>query len=262
MSLDTLFQKIILTEQQISEKSRQLQEVKVAITRCEDMIKSRAENNKRDNENLEEKAQQLTHIQFQYELMRKSQDQMEKQNNDLLQQQNHLKARLDEIKRQSREEKENFIREIQAFNNDFNLLSNRKSLLKSQTQSEIQELEKDISTLNQEMEYMTQSDSRVKSMQEEKRALYTELQEMQRVLTDLDGQLCEARAVTEALRAESVAVSQKPLSDNTCLRLKKQLEVFKEDELELLREALISERQFLQSVMTLIPLSLTLIRHH
>ena len=39
-------------------------------------------------------AQQLTHIQFQYELMKKSQDQMEKQNNDLLQQQSHLKDRL------------------------------------------------------------------------------------------------------------------------------------------------------------------------
>lgn len=44
-------------------------------------------------------------------------------------------------------------------------------------------------------------------------------------------------------------------------RLKKELEVLKEDELELLREALISEKHFLQSVMTLIQLSLTLIRH-
>lgn len=36
--------------------------------------------------------------------------------------------------------------------------------------------------------------------------------------TDLDGQLSEAEAMTESLRAESLFVSQKPLTDSTCLR--------------------------------------------
>lgn len=36
--------------------------------------------------------------------------------------------------------------------------------------------------------------------------------------TDLDRQLNEAEAMTESLRAESQFVSQKPLTDSTCLR--------------------------------------------
>lgn len=41
------------------------------------------------------------------------------------------------------------------------------------------------------------------------------------------------------------------LTLKTCLRLKKELEMHKEGELELLREALSSEILFLQSVITL-----------
>lgn len=36
--------------------------------------------------------------------------------------------------------------------------------------------------------------------------------------TDLDQQLNEAQAMTESLRAERLFVSQKPLTDSTCLR--------------------------------------------
>ncbi|CAK6972635.1 coiled-coil domain-containing protein 172 isoform X1 [Scomber scombrus] len=97
------------------------------------------------------------------------------------------------------------------------------------------------------MEVMSQRNSHMGSIQEEKRTLQLQLQGLKNIWKDLDRQLSEAEATTECLRAESLFVSQKPLTDSTCLRLRKELEMHKEGEQELLREALSSELQFLQS---------------
>ncbi|XP_071783626.1 coiled-coil domain-containing protein 172 [Centroberyx gerrardi] len=247
MSLDTLFQQILLTEQQLSEQTKKLQEVKVAIIRCHEKIKTSTEQYEKANEELNEKAQQLSDLRLQHDLMKKSEDQMLKQIQELFCQQSHLKEHLDKIKRESKEEEEKFLQEIMRFNNDFSLRENRETVFESQTHTEILDLEKEVESLDKEMELMSQRNSRMNSMQEEKRALQLELQGLDNVRKGLDRQLSEAEAMTESLRAESLIVSQKPLTDSTCLRLKKELEMHKEGELELLREALSSEIQFLQS---------------
>ncbi|KAM9395403.1 coiled-coil domain-containing protein 172-like [Salvelinus alpinus] len=239
MSLDTLFQQILLTEQQISEKTRQSQEVKAAIARCQDRVKSLTAKSECLSKELDEKAQHLSETKLHYDLMKKRQVQVEKQAGELLRQQKDLRKHLETIKKSSKEEQEKFMKEIMTFNSDFSLLNNRETVFESQTQSEIQ------------MESMGRKNTRMNSMQEEKRGLHLELQGLEHIMRDLESQLNEAKSMTESLSAESLMVTQKPLTDSTCLRLKKELEMHKEGELELLREALSSEILLLQSVITL-----------
>ncbi|XP_038588310.1 coiled-coil domain-containing protein 172 isoform X3 [Micropterus salmoides] len=209
MSLDSLFHQILLTEQQLTEQTQKLKEVKVAIIRCNEKIKSATERYEKTNEELNKKAK---------------------------------------IKRESKEEEENYLQEISRFNSDFSLRGNREIVFESQTHAEILDLEREVESLYKEMELMSRSNSHMSSMQEEKRALQLKLQDLDSIQKDLDRQFAEAEAMTETLRAERLFVSQKPLTDSTCLRLRKELETHKEGELELLREALSSEIQFLKSV--------------
>uniref|UniRef100_A0A3Q3W100 Coiled-coil domain-containing protein 172 n=1 Tax=Mola mola TaxID=94237 RepID=A0A3Q3W100_MOLML len=54
------------------------------------------------------------------------------------------------------------------------------------------------------------------------------------------------KAVTESLKVERMFVRRKPLTDSTCL-LRKELDMYKSGELELRRDLLNSEMQFLKS---------------
>nr|XP_046257579.1 coiled-coil domain-containing protein 172 isoform X2 [Scatophagus argus] len=247
MSLDTLFHQILVSEQQLSEQTQKIKEVKAAIIRCNERIKSTSEKYEETTEELDKKAQQLSAVRLLRELMKKCQDQMMKQNEELLCQNNHLRERLAKMKRESKEEEKNFLEEISRFNSDFSLQGNRDILFESQTHTEILDLEREVEVLYKEMELMSCRNIHMSSVQEEKRALQLQLQDLDNIQKDLARQVNEAEAMTESLRAESVFVSQKPLTDSTCLRLRKELEMHKEGKLELLREALSSEIQYLKS---------------
>ncbi|XP_031171811.1 coiled-coil domain-containing protein 172 isoform X2 [Sander lucioperca] len=245
MSLDTLFQQILLTEQQLTEQTQKFKEVKVAIIRYNEKIKSATEKNEKTNEELDTKAQQLSAMRLQHDLMKKCEDQMLKQIEKLLGHQSQLRERLAKIKWESKEEKENFFQEISRFNSDFSLRGSRDVVFESQTHTELLDLEREVEALYREMELMSRRNNRMSSMQEEKRVLQLKMQGLCNVHKDLDHQLSEAEAMTESLRAESLFVSQKALTDSTCLRLREELEMHKEG--ELLREALSSEIHFLKS---------------
>ncbi|KAM6956558.1 coiled-coil domain-containing protein 172-like [Aplochiton taeniatus] len=221
--------------------------VRVEIIKCQDRINTSSKRYEDVNKELDEKAQQLLELKLQHELMEKHQVQVEKQAGELQQQQSLLRETLDKLKRGSREEQENFLREVTTFNSDFSLLGNRSAAFERETQTEIIALKTEASALNQEMELMRKNNCRLNSMEEEKRALQSELQGLELIMRDLESQLDEAKAVTETVRAECLTISQKPLTDSTCLRLKRELEKHKEGELELLRQGLSSELQFLQS---------------
>nr|XP_020462328.1 coiled-coil domain-containing protein 172 [Monopterus albus] len=186
-------------------------------------------------------------MKLQYGLMKKCEEQMLKQMEELLCQKSHLKERLATVKRKAKDEEENFLQEISRFNSDFSLRETKETVFKSQMHTEILDLEREVESLYQEVELMSCRNSHMSSMQGEKRMLQLELQGLDSNLKELEWQLSEAEAVTESLKAEIQFVSQKPLTDSTCLRLRKELEMHKEGELELLREALRSEIQLLQS---------------
>ncbi|CAK6972634.1 coiled-coil domain-containing protein 172 [Scomber scombrus] len=94
MSLDTLFQQILSTEQQLTEQTQRFKEVKVAIIRCNEKIKTATEKCEKISKELDVKAQRLSALKLQRDLMKKCEDQMLKQIEELLCQKNHLGERL------------------------------------------------------------------------------------------------------------------------------------------------------------------------
>ncbi|XP_016371897.1 coiled-coil domain-containing protein 172 isoform X1 [Sinocyclocheilus rhinocerous] len=241
MSLDTLFEQILLTEQQVSENIKQLHEVKAAIKSVQDKINSSREKLEEAHRELDEKAQLLAETKLQFVLMTKQQDQLVRQKEELLGMQRDLKENLDRLKRESCEEREKFLKDMITFNSEYNLISNRNAVFHTQTLSKIQSLELEAETLHKEMDLLKQKNTLLSSMEAEKRSLEAELQDIQSQLTDTERDLKEAVALTDSLKTERLMVRQKPLTDSTCIRLKKELELYKEEELELLRETLSSE---------------------
>ncbi|XP_029377704.1 coiled-coil domain-containing protein 172-like [Echeneis naucrates] len=249
MSLDALFQQILLTEQQLTQQTHKFKEVKVAIIRCNEKIKSANELYKKTREELDKKTQQLSVMRLKHALMKKCEGQMLKQIEELLFQKRRLWEHLARIKRESKEEEECFLQEISRFNSDFSLRGNRETVFMSQTHTEFLDLEREVESLYKEMELMSSSNSHMSAIQEEKRALQLELQDLNNSKIDLDQQLSVTKELTESLKEESLFVSQKPLTDNTCFRLRQELKMLKMGELELLQEALSSEIQSLQSIL-------------
>ncbi|XP_029377710.1 coiled-coil domain-containing protein 172-like [Echeneis naucrates] len=195
------------------------------------------------------KTQQLSVMRLKHALMKKCEGQMLKQIEELLFQKRRLWEHLARIKRESKEEEECFLQEISRFNSDFSLRGNRETVFMSQTHTEFLDLEREVESLYKEMELMSSSNSHMSAIQEEKRALQLELQDLNNSKIDLDQQLSVTKELTESLKEESLFVSQKPLTDNTCFRLRQELKMLKMGELELLQEALSSEIQSLQSIL-------------
>ncbi|KAM6915901.1 coiled-coil domain-containing protein 172-like [Xenentodon cancila] len=247
MSLDSLYQQILLTEQHLSEQTKTFKDVKAALTRCSEKVKAAAEQRHRTTEELQQKAQQLSAARLQCDLKKKSEDQMLKQAEELRRQNSHLREHLAKIRRESKEEEENFLQEISRFNSDFSLRGNRATLFESQTQTQLLALEREVEALHKEMKLMSHRNGHMSSIEEEKRVLMLELQDLENIEKDVDQQLKEAHVMTQSLRSECRFVSQKHLTDSTCLRLRKELDAYKEGELEHLKDALSSQIQFLQS---------------
>ncbi|XP_024152470.1 coiled-coil domain-containing protein 172 isoform X1 [Oryzias melastigma] len=271
MSLDSLFQQVLLTEQQQSEQIQKLKDVKVSIIKCNEKIKNATEKYENIKEELNKKAPRLCILRLQCDLMRKTEDLMLKHIEELSCQRNHLGESLAKIRRESKEEEEHFLQEISGFNRDFSLQGNKVTLLESQTRSELQLLQREEEALHKEMEAMTAENDHMRAAAEEKNALLLDLEVVKNTervsawllilppfafppsavssFSDLDGRLKEAKLTTESLKLESQFVSQKHLTDSTCVRLRKELEMYKEEELEQLnlKDALNSEIQFCQS---------------
>ncbi|XP_053477226.1 coiled-coil domain-containing protein 172-like [Ictalurus furcatus] len=185
MSLDSFNQQILYTEQQWSKNSRQLHEVKSAITKAEEEIKSFTEKLEHAHTELDKK---------------------------------------ERMNREAAEEKEKFMTAIRTFNSDFNLLRKRDAVFQSQSRSEIQSLQSEAEALTKEMERTKQENSQLISLQTERESLSAELQRLHSHLADLERELEEAAALTDSLKTERETAVQKPLTDSTCLRVTGNLE--------------------------------------
>ncbi|XP_037543494.1 coiled-coil domain-containing protein 172 [Nematolebias whitei] len=218
MSLDSLFQQILLTEQQQAEQTQKFKDVKVSIIRCKERIKNATEKYEQAKLELDKMAQQLSTMRLQCDLTKKCEEQMLIQIEELLGQKHHLGEHLAKIRTESKEEEENFLQAISVFNSDFSLPESRLAEFESQTHTELLALKREVEALLKEMQLMRCRNSHVSSAEEEKKKLLLELQSLDNTQKDLDQQVRDARAMTESLRWENRSVSQKHLTDNTCLR--------------------------------------------
>ncbi|XP_074088006.1 coiled-coil domain-containing protein 172 isoform X3 [Macrotis lagotis] len=211
MSLDTLFQHIIFTEYHAEESRRLRHEVRVEISRCREKI------HKAKEELKEEK----------------------------------IKAESKEImKKKIKEEEERFTKEITDFNNEYGLINKRELLIKEKVKIEISDLEKQENSLKSEIKSMEHKSVQLNELQLQKNELMQELFILQRKLEDLENNVTEVICTTTFLEEEKVRISEKPQNDPECIRLKKELELCKEEDMENVYKALRSEIEFLELTLS------------
>ncbi|XP_053548966.1 coiled-coil domain-containing protein 172 [Bombina bombina] len=195
---------------------------------------------------VESKSCLLCEKMFELELLKKHQDSLGSQREWLLNEQQNLLSVLQNISKEMTDEEEQFMKEVIDFNTSYGLTSNREMLIKEQVRMEMEQLENEEGALRKEMKSLKHKNYQLNTLQLQKNSLKNELEELQLSLKDLDDKIADAMATTNILEAEKVRINQKPQSDVECLRLKKELETYKEDDLENVYETLRVEIEFLQ----------------
>ncbi|OCT71285.1 hypothetical protein XELAEV_18034263mg [Xenopus laevis] len=246
MSLDSLFEYILLTEQQASEMNRHLREVKAEIHRCQEEARNLSGRLEEAKVILETKVHLLAEKKCERLLLKKHHDVLECQKEDLLKEKEELTTILAGIKKQMAEEEEKFMKEVMEFNSNYGLTSKRDVLLREQAKAEMERLEMEAEALMNEMESLKHESFHLNTLQVQKKTLNNKLAQLQNTLKDIEDKISEAIETTERLEAEKMLVSQKPQSDAECLRLKKELELYSNEDFEAVYEALRMEIEFLQ----------------
>ncbi|XP_061228760.1 coiled-coil domain-containing protein 172 isoform X2 [Neopsephotus bourkii] len=207
MNLDALFQQIQFTEKQAREKRQLIQQAKSDINRSCEKINQIKEELSAAKMKLETKT---------------------------------------DAKRKMTEEEDNFIREVTEFNNEYGLTSNRDLMIRKKVKTEINDLENEAALLKNEMESMKHKNVQLNALQLQKNELKQDLLNLQNELKDLEKEIRDAERMTKDLEAEKVQVTKKPQTDPECLRIKKELENYKDDDWESICETLRAEIEILQ----------------
>ncbi|NWV19718.1 CC172 protein, partial [Origma solitaria] len=246
MNLNALFQQIQFTEKQAREKRSFIQQAKCDINRSYEKINQTKEELSAAKTSLENKIQHLSVKQFNLEILKKREDSLEKQKAELINQRTSLLKILVYAKRKITEEEDNFMREVTEFNNEYGLTSNRDLLIKKKVKTEINDLENEAALLKNEIESMEHKNVQLNALQLQKNELKQDLFTLQSELKDLEKVIREAERMTRDLEAEKVQVTEKPQTDPECIRLKKELETYKDYSWESVCETLQTEIEILQ----------------
>ncbi|XP_078497312.1 coiled-coil domain-containing protein 172 isoform X3 [Lissotriton helveticus] len=250
MSLDSLFQHILLTEQQAQQKRRLMQEVKLETRNYHEKINVLAEELSKAKAELEFKVQDLSEKLFHQQLLKKRQDGLTEQKDKLVEENRQLLALLEDLEKSMAEEQSKFMQEVSDFNNAYALTNNRELLIKKQAKAEICNLEREACTLRNEMERMEQENVQLNALHLQRNSLKEELGELQPKLKGIEDELKGAVMTTKCLEAEKLKINQKPLLDPECLRLKHELEIYQDGGLDQVYEVLRSEVEFLQTKLS------------
>ncbi|XP_072095908.1 coiled-coil domain-containing protein 172 isoform X3 [Mobula birostris] len=207
MSFDNLFEEILMSEQKALEKRQYLQSVKSEIIRCNEKLRDVTEHLYKNKTILDSKH---------------------------------------EKKRKNAEERDRFVREILEFNATYDLLSNRIITIEVNAKSKIFDLEMEAKYLKNDMKNLEQKNIQLNDLQQQKNELKEELQQLQNKLQGLEDEVAAVTFNSKLLETERLKVCQKPQTDDEILRLKKELESHKIDDLESVYETLRKEIQTLQ----------------
>ncbi|XP_054838369.1 coiled-coil domain-containing protein 172 [Eublepharis macularius] len=246
MSLDSLFQHIFLAEQKSEEKRRLMHQVKQEITVSHEKVKQATEQLDEARRKLEAKVQLLSEKIVDLELLKKLEESLEKQKAELLNQNCILRETLMDSKRKMAIEEDKFLKEITDFNNEYGLTSTRELLIKKRVKAEICDLEERENVLRNEIKSMEHEYVQLKMFQLQKNELKQDFSTLQKKNRDLEEEIREAKIITKCLEAEKIKISEKPQTDAEYVRLKKELESYREDKMENVCEALQTEIEFLQ----------------
>ncbi|XP_006880220.1 PREDICTED: coiled-coil domain-containing protein 172 [Elephantulus edwardii] len=246
MSLESLFQHIIFTEQQAEESRRLMREVRSETIQCRENIQKATEKLNEEKIKLESKVEQFSERSFLLQRLKTHENALERQYNEITDQRNTLLHNFETIKKKAEEEEEKFLQEITDFNNKYAITNKRELFMKENVKMEISNLENQANVLKMEMKSMEPDSNLLNDLQKQKHELMQELLTLQRKLKGFEDKEKEAVCTTKYLEAEKIKISEKPQNDAECLRLKKELELYKEDDMESIYEALQTEVELLE----------------
>ncbi|XP_004428162.1 PREDICTED: coiled-coil domain-containing protein 172 [Ceratotherium simum simum] len=246
MSLESLFQHIIFSEHRAEEGRRLMRGVRSEINRCRERIKKATEELNEENVKLESKVQEFSEKSFFLQLLKTHENALERQCSEITNQRIMLLQTFEATKKKITEEKEKFIREVTDFNNEYEITKKRELLMKENVKIEISDLENQADILKREMKSMEQDSVQLNELQKQKSELIQELFTLQRKLKVFEDKRNEAICTTKYLEAEKVKIKEKPQNDAESLRLKRELELYKEDDMQSVYEALQTEIEFLE----------------
>ncbi|XP_055976301.1 coiled-coil domain-containing protein 172 [Sorex fumeus] len=246
MSLESLFQHILFSEHQAEESRRLQREVRADIGRCREGIRAAAHALQQGKSKLEAKVQQLSEKSLFLQLLKTQEKALERQCSEITSQRNMLLHTFETLKKKLTEEEEKFIKEITDFNNEYEITRKRELLMKENVKIEISDLESQANTLKMEMKSMEHDSGQLAELQKQKSELLQELFTLQKTLKAFEDKENEAICTTKRLEAEKVEISEKPQNDAECLRLKKELELYKDEDMQSIYEALQTEIEFLE----------------
>ncbi|XP_008512755.2 coiled-coil domain-containing protein 172 isoform X1 [Equus przewalskii] len=246
MNLESLFQHIVFSEHQAEEGRRRMREVRSEISRCRGKIKKATEELNEEKIKLESKVQEFSEKSFFLQLLRTHENALERQCSEITNQRIMLLQTFEATKKKVTEEKEKFIKEITDFNNEYEITKKRELLMKENVKIEISDLEKQANILKRELKSMGHDRGQLNELQKQKSELIQELFTLQRKLKVFEDKRNEAICTTKYLEAEKVKINEKPQNDAECLRLKRELELYKEDDMQSVYEALQTEVESLE----------------
>ncbi|XP_051002927.1 coiled-coil domain-containing protein 172 [Acomys russatus] len=248
MSLESLLQHILFTGHQAEESRRAMREVRAEITRCRGRIKKAAEDLNEEKLTLESKVQQFSEKSFLLELLKTRENALERQCSEVMNQRDTLLQAFEATKKKATEEEEKFIKEITDFNDNYELIKKRDILMNEDIKMEIADLENQANVLRGEMKSMECNSGQLQELQKLKSELLQELFTLQKKLKVLEDEETEAVCTTKYLQEEKTKVKEKPQHDAECLRLKRELDLYQEEDMESACRALQTEVECLAQI--------------
>ncbi|EDL01800.1 RIKEN cDNA 1700011F14, isoform CRA_b, partial [Mus musculus] len=246
MSLESLFQHIIFSEHQAEESRRVMREVRSEITRCRGKIKKATEDLSEEKIKLESKVQQLSEKSFLLELLKTHENALERQLSEIISERDTLLQACEAIKNKTTEEEERFIKEITDFNDNYEITKKRDTLMKENIEMEMADLDSQADVLRREMKSVERNRGQLWELQKLKNELLQELFTLQKKLKVLKDEETEAICITKQLEAEKTKVRDKPQHDPECVRLKRELDLYKAEDMESVYRALQAEVDLLE----------------
>ncbi|XP_035293153.1 coiled-coil domain-containing protein 172 isoform X1 [Cricetulus griseus] len=220
--------------------------VRSEITRCRGKIKKATEDLKEEKLKLESKVQQFSEKSFLLKILKTHENALERQCSEITNQRDTLLQAFEDTKKKVTEEEEKFIKEITDFNDEYEITKKRDIVRQENIKKEISDLEKQANVLRGEMKSMECSSGHLQELQKQKSQLLQELFTLQEKLKVLKDEEIEAIYTTKYLEAEKTKVKEKPQHDAECLRLKQELDLYNEDEMESAWKELQAETEFLE----------------
>ncbi|CAH1257933.1 CCDC172 [Branchiostoma lanceolatum] len=248
MSLNVLFEQILHSEQRAQERRNLLNDVKSEIAKCQQkVLETRDEQNSLQGK-LVVKLQQLAEEELQLKWLETREAILMEQKQKLMKEKEGHEKLLQEVRKEEAEERETFLSELKEFGVAYDLsgdghVNREESAKKEQQTLKMKELQ-----LENELSSYTEHKRKIEEVEREKKRAEEEVASLRQKHNRLAQVLKEHHKRTADLELNKEELSQAPDMDPEFLRHKDELQVCKDDSMEVVCSALRQELRKLQQL--------------